>query len=238
MNHYHQELLEEVKKHIKKSKRDFDLPRYLGHSHVHYVMSVPDKRNLVNTWAKNHKDITVSEFTELLTSLYQGTSYEEKTIAGLLLGYLPRLTKQIDPAHLDIWLEQLEGWAEIDTTCHGNFTAEMLLFDWNIWKKLLPQFADSEYIAKRRASLVLLTDAVKKSADRQLSDLAFDIVDTVKGEKDIRITKAISWLLRDLIIHHRDETARFLKNHEGSLPKIALRETRNKLETGKKSARK
>ena len=56
----------------------------------------------------------------------------------------------------------------------------------------------------------------------------------LKGDKDILITKAISWLLRDLIKHHREQVVYYLDKNSDNLPKIAIRETKNKLITGKK----
>jgi len=40
-----------------------------------------------------------------------------------------------------------------------------------------------------------------------------------------------------LIKHHRQEVEDYLKDNSDSLPKIALRETRNKLKSGRKSGK-
>ncbi|MDP2951009.1 MAG: DNA alkylation repair protein, partial [bacterium] len=64
--------------------------------------------------------------------------------------------------------------------------------------------------------------------------LAFENIEKLKPEKDILITKAISWLLRNLIKYHKKEVADYLKKNKNSLPKIAVRETEKKIKTGKK----
>ena len=92
-------------------------------------------------------------------------------------------------------------------------------------------------VHKRRAGLVLLTEPLRESADPRLARLAFANIGKLKGDKDILITKAVSWLLRALIKHHRQEVERYLKDNSNSLPKIALRETRNKLKSGHKSGK-
>jgi 3-methyladenine DNA glycosylase AlkD len=51
------------------------------------------------------------------------------------------------------------------------------------------------------------------------------------------ITKAISWVLRSLVKHHRSEVENYLDTHEESLPRIAVREVRVKLDTGRKTQR-
>lgn len=234
MNQYHQEILEEVRKESKKRKQTSETSSYLGHKHTYYGLGSRQKREVAKSWIKNHKDISISEFVKFLDSLYKGESYEEKSLAGVFLGHLPRFRKQLDPKLLNNWLDYLEGWAEIDSTCQSIFTAEELLSNWNRWEKLIKNFADSENISKKRASLVLLTGPVRNSEDKRLADLAFENIDKLESEKHILITKAISWLLRDLIKHHRNRVEMFLNENLESLPKIAIRETRNKLNTGKK----
>lgn len=67
---------------------------------------------------------------------------------------------------------------------------------------------------------------------------AFENILTLCGEKDILITKAISWLLRSLIKHHKYAVQEFLDENHEQLPPIAVRETIQKLKTGRKSAKK
>jgi 3-methyladenine DNA glycosylase AlkD len=74
--------------------------------------------------------------------------------------------------------------------------------------------------------------------DGRLSALALQVIDTLKHEKEILITKAISWLLRSMIKNHKDLVSEYLKNERESLPKIALRETLVKIKTGVKNKRK
>jgi 3-methyladenine DNA glycosylase AlkD len=64
--------------------------------------------------------------------------------------------------------------------------------------------------------------------------MAFANMEKLKGEKGILITKAISWLLRTLIKHHRGEVEAYLGEQAATLPKVALRETWNKLRQGVK----
>jgi 3-methyladenine DNA glycosylase AlkD len=67
--------------------------------------------------------------------------------------------------------------------------------------------------------------------------MAFKNIDKLKQNGHILVTKAISWLLRDLIKHHRQKVETYLKDNENTLPRIAIRETRTKLLTGKKTPR-
>jgi len=235
----HQQLLGELKKHAGQgTKTQSDREKsYDGTSKFCYVIKVPAKRQIIKDFIKSHPDLSFLEYLDLLNSLYQGKSHDEFSLGNKLLEYLPKLRKQLDPLILDSWLDRVEGWAEVDGICQSNFTAQELLSDWETWQKLFATFVQDANVHKRRASLVLLTGPVKKSADQRLVDLAFTHIDNLKSEKHILITKAISWLLRDLIKNHRQRVAQYLEENEAFLPKIALREAQNKLLTGKKSLR-
>ena len=132
-------------------------------------------------------------------------------------------------------MEHLQGWAEVDTLCQSPFTSEDILSDWKTWKKALIEFSVSDNISKKRASLVLLTRPVREVKNARLSDLAFENVERLKNERDILITKAISWILRSLTKNYKKEVEKYLNENEKTLPSIAVRETRNKLNTGNKN---
>jgi len=76
---------------------------------------------------------------------------------------------------------------------------------------------------------------LRQSDDERLSKLAFENIENLKSEKEILITKAVSWLLRSLVKFHKNEVAIYLKENKVSLPKIAYREALAKVETGRKN---
>lgn len=233
-NNFHQEILLEIKKQAGNGTSHSWSDSYLGTGHYYYSLSVPNKRLIAKTWAKNHQDIKLSEFIDLLDSLYRGESYEEKTTASELLEYLPTLRNQLHPKKLNEWLSSLQGWAEIDSLCQGIFTFLEMDERWSEWSNLIKQFSKDTNTSKRRAGLVLLTGPVVSSDDEKFSQLAFEIIDTLKFERDILITKAISWLLRSLVKNHKTEVVEYLEANKNSLPKIAIREAKRKILTGKK----
>ncbi len=211
--------------------------RYVGTTKPSYLLRAADLRQLYKDFAKRQPDLTADELVVLLDSLSQGKTYNEFVGIGLLLTEYPKLRETLDPRCLDRWLEHAEGWAEVDVICQLNYTGREMLADWESWKALLIAFAEDENIHKRRAALVLLTKPLRESDDPRLADLAFSNVDGLKAEKNILITKAVSWVLRSLIKHHRTAVQNYLDTNEGGLPKIAVRETRHKLVEGVKSKR-
>lgn len=233
VNKHHRQLLAKIKQgRREKGKRD--PVSYLGSDRVHYHLNSLAKRQIAKDWYRENKNISQKELISLLDSLYQANSYEEKTIASEILTLFKTYRSKVAQLRIDKWLTKLAGWAEIDALCQSTFEPQEFLDSWQTWGRLIDKFSKSKQISKRRASLVLLTKAVRKNPDKRFAKMAFRNIDRLKQEKDVLITKAISWLLRSLIIHHRSQVGAYLRQSETSLPKIAIRETKKKLETGKK----
>lgn len=232
MNKYHQELLVEIKKYRSECKWK-NINKYLGTPNYVYGLKAGDYGKILKYWKSAHSEMTKTEFFELLDSLNKnGKSVEEKIFVGSFLGKYPEFRKVVELKYLYSWFGNVVGWVEIDTLCC--FEGEEVLSRWDEWKKLLEDFSCDSNISRRRASLVLLTRPVRWTEDERLSDLAFANIELLKSEKEILITKAVSWLMRSLIKYHRGELEDYIKKNEDSLPKIALRETKRKLLTGRK----
>jgi 3-methyladenine DNA glycosylase AlkD len=138
---------------------------------------------------------------------------------------------------VDFWLDDLNGWAEVDSLAAGAFWAEAMAADWPAWRALVTRLAADPNINKRRAALVLLTAPTRRSDDPRFREFGFEVVERLKGERPILITKAVSWLLRSMAPRHGAAVAAYLGANAASLPAIAVRETRTKLATGTKTGR-
>lgn len=189
---------------------------------------------MAKEWLKQNKDISGKDFVLFLDSLYKGKSHEEKTVASIMLGYSETCRKAVKIKDLDSWLNELVGWAEVDCLCQNNFRAEELLADWQDWRDFIRKLSRDKNINKRRAALVFLTGPVYYSDDKKIKDLAFEMISELKHEKPILITKAISWLLRSMVRYHKKEVNNYIDKNEKTLPKIAIREARRKIKTGRK----
>ena len=233
---YHQEIARAIKQRAAKEKVRLNKQgdRYIGTTKPSYSLKAAIDGEIVCAWIARHPDLTPADYRCLLDSLSRSETHNEFAFIGSLLSHLPRLRKTLTPRALDRWLARAEGWAEVDCICQSNFTADELLANWGEWKRALIAWSQSANVHKRRASLVLLTKAVRDSADARLAKLAFANIERLKRDKHILITKAISWLLRDLVKYHRAEVEAYLDAHAYTLPKIAVLETRNKLVGGVK----
>lgn len=238
MNPEHRALLAELRTlarptHLERHHND----SYGGSGRPFYFVSAPDQRSIARRWARAHKAADPAEVLAVIESLFEGVSHEEKTLAALMLAYHAQARQAARPGDIDRWLGQLRGWAEIDSLCQNVFKTREMAADWPGWERLINQLSTDPNINKRRAALVLLNSPVRYSDDRRFRDLALDVIDRLKPERDILITKAVSWLLRSMIARHRGAVERCLLEQGPSLPAVAVRETRTKLLTGTKSGR-
>ncbi len=229
---YHKELVQAIKQNAQELQKG---NRYIGTPKPWYAMKSAVAVKIGRDWINCHPDLTAAEYFQLLDSLSTGETSNEIGYIGYFLAALPRYRKQLSPRRLERWLAHAQGWAEVDSICQGKFTAEEVVSKWEAWRPMIIALRSSRNINKRRASLVLLTRAVRDTADPRLSALAFENIQLLKGENDILITKAVSWLLREMIKNYRRELEAFLDANADTLPKVALRETRNKLRSGRKS---
>src|SRR5690606_36481377 len=145
--------------------------------------------------------------------------------------------KGFDPKLFEHWLDYLVGWAEIDAVCTNKYTITEIPGNLAAWKKILTRLSKNANINKRRAALVFLCSPLRVNPDPRLPTVAFPIITRLKKEKEVIITRAISWVLRSMVKHHRQALTEYLSEHEATLPAIAVRETRVKLKTGTKGGR-
>ncbi|MFM7430584.1 MAG: DNA alkylation repair protein [Flammeovirgaceae bacterium] len=235
MNKHHQEILILIKENANTPTQHTFLEGYLGNAHPKYAIDSPTLRLIAKEWMRDHKTMKADGFQKLITSLVKGKSATEKMIAGMLLDLSTKEQRSFDPTYFDEWLNHVEGWAEIDTLCTGVYSTFEILNQWPKWKKQLIKFSKSKNINKRRASLVFLCSAVSKHNDLRLAQLAIANIEQLKHEKEILITKAISWLLRSMVRYHKSMVSDYVKVTRETLPAIAVRETMVKIETGRKN---
>jgi 3-methyladenine DNA glycosylase AlkD len=235
INPFHQEILKLIRKNSGTPTQHTFLDSYLGNEHPRYPINVPALRTIAKTWMQQHRELPAIEFAALLTSLVEGRSSTEKSMAGILLDNATPAQYTFDPKLFDQWLDHLVGWAEVDSLCTGKYTTHQIPSHWKKWKPILKHFAKSNNIQKRRASIVLLCSPLSKSNDEALAVAALENIERLKSEKEILITKAISWVLRSMIKYHKQLVTQYVEDNAATLPSIAVRETRMKLKTGKKT---
>lgn len=239
MNKYYQEMLKEIKAKSGQSTPNYEGfgLKYVGTDKPSYHLDTKTTQQIAKYFLKSNA-LSSLVTTSLLDSLYHGKTYDEINIAAKIIQYSPKYRLEMPLDKVFDWLGCVHGWAEGDTLCQMAFTDHDLLSRWPEYLAFLKKLNHDTNIHRRRASLVLLTKPVRLSSDSRLSQAAFQLIENLQSEKDILITKAVSWILRSLIKHHRQDVESYIVKNRDRLPKIALREVSNKLITGKKTIKK
>jgi 3-methyladenine DNA glycosylase AlkD len=238
MHPLHKAILNDLHLKVGKPVQDPVLDKYLGNPHPKFRLRAAGYRSISRAWLKSHPDLTANEFAAVLTSMFRGKTSTEKCLAGLMVNSCRAPLRAFDPAKFSGWLDHLVGWGEVDTLCTGRYPEKELLAQWAKWKKLLDKFILSKNISKRRASLVLLCSPLRRNPDPRLLKQALQSVNKLKNEREILITKAVSWVLRSASVHFKGEVKKYVTSNRDSLPAIAVRETMTKILTGTKTKKK
>jgi 3-methyladenine DNA glycosylase AlkD len=238
INVHHKAILEEIKANSGEGTSHTLLDTYLGNSHFRYAINAPKLRSIAKDWARSNKALSKKEFCDVVTSLIHGPSSTEKVMGGIILDCATTEQSQFDPKVFDDWVDHLIGWAEVDSVCTGKFMIKSLPGQWDKWEKIVKRFAKSKNIQKRRASLVLFCSPIRYCTDLSMRDVAFQNIELLKHEKEVLITKPISWLLRSMIKNFKKDVEGYVTENKTTLPSIAVRETLVMLKTGKKTGTK
>ena len=124
MNSEHKTLLSRLVELPKKKQSKQFSADYTGSDHKAYFISSPDMRALVKDWLKDTAHLSARQVFEVVESLMAGVSHEEKKMAAYVLGYRRDARAVTGIGHLDDWLDDLTGWAEVDTLCQNVFTSK------------------------------------------------------------------------------------------------------------------
>ena len=227
--------------------------QYSGSQRASYGIRVPPLKGAVRGWLREHRQLTRGQWLATLDALYglgekveEEVVIEERLLAGLLLSRGNRLRRKVGfpLERLAAWLGQLEGWVEVDTTCQATFSLAELMAQWENWERLLRQQAAAPDINRQRAALVLPIGALRETpAEPRLLPLALELTRevnakaSVQSQRDKRVVKALSWILRESCKHYAPQITEFLAQEGEGLPASVRRETRIKLETGVKNPR-
>lgn len=226
--------LDELSRPIQRDEVDF-VRRYLGTNRRFVNVKSKDRDAVLRKLAPSFRALTPEQSLEILDGLVRSDTFDYLNFAGKALTLLPSVREKLSFPQLQEWLLLTSGWAECDSLCQSLFPVpEEVLARYEEWVEAIAVYRNSPSVQVRRASLVLQVKPVGRSDDPRLRYLAFQTVELLKHEKSVLITKAISWVLRALVVQDAQEVARYIERERPTLPAIAYRETLRKIETGRK----
>lgn len=162
------------------------------------------------------------------------TTYHERWLACELIRYHPSAFSTIGEKEVEAFGDGINSWGSVDQFARS--LAGPAWLNGRIADGLIHKWASSEDRWWRRASLVS-TVALNVRTHGGTGDTprTLEICRLLVNDHDDMVVKAMSWALRELVIHDPGAVSGFINDHEQVLAARVKREVRNKLTTGAKN---
>jgi 3-methyladenine DNA glycosylase AlkD len=162
--------------------------------------------------------------------------YGQHWVAYELIAAHPAAFRSLGPAEVEEFGQGMDSWSRVDSfarTLSGPAWRDGLVGD-----ALIHHWTGSEDRWWRRAALVS-TVALNVRSHGGTGDAGrtLEVCRLLAGDPDDMVVKALSWALRELVVHDPGAVERFLSEHGEILAARVKREVGNKLRTGLKNPR-
>ena len=143
---------------------------------------------------------------------------------------------QVSEAELEDFGRGINSWDSVDV--FARLLAGPAWMRGQVPDELIHRWARSDDRWWRRAALVS-TVALNVRSHGGMGDVprTFEVCRMLVNDYDDMVVKALSWALRELVVHDPAAVRGFLAEHDTVLAARVKREVRNKLETGLKNPR-
>lgn len=154
-----------------------------------------------------------------------------------LVRYHTAAFKSLGTAELKALGRGMSSWHEVDG--FGRLLSGPAWLKGQIPDSVIIKWADSEDFWWRRAALVS-TVALNMRSHGGYGDIerTLDVCRLLVDDHEDMVVKAMSWALRELVVHDPEAVEAFINHHEAQLAARIKREVRNKLKTGLKNPKK
>lgn len=196
-------------------------------------LTAGEVREVVKDTAKLVRREPGEAVVELAERLATSGVFEARLAAYELLGRHRTARATLDADALLRLGRGMDNWLGVDT--FATHLSGVVWREGNVTDADVLGWTESQDRWWRRAGVVS-TVALNLKARGGTGDAATTLLicERVVDERDPMIVKALSWALRTLVPHDPDAVHGFLDEHADRLPKLVLRETRKKLESGRK----
>jgi 3-methyladenine DNA glycosylase AlkD len=201
-----------------------------------YGAGLQDMKRLAATWAREHPEAGPAEVLTLVDVLWQTWIREEMVTATMLLDRRPDARDRFGVRRYDRWARSLDNWETTDNL-GGRVLGPWAAADPDDRLGVLERFAGRRNPWLRRLALVGCVYVGRREEAGRWFPRVTGIVLRLSDDREAAIPKAISWVLRSYTRHAAAAVAGFLDSHAADLPAIAVREARNKLQTGYKAGK-
>ena len=194
----------------------FDLVAYLSSPVPVLGLSVPQMREVVAGFAKEHRGLPVADVNRLAGILWPAEIFEDKILAVMLL---ERYAKVLDDSSWSLagsWVDGATGWGLSDALAAGPL-ATMAFAKPARFRELL-RWTRSRNLWRRRASAYALRGFVRaKGLDRPL-----ELLERLLYDEELWVQRAVGSWLRECWKVDAKRTEAFLRKHVRGLPPVVI----------------
>lgn len=196
------------------------------------VRNTPNVRTVRRRYSRAYGEADAAFLLAVARELME--TYDHRWVAYELLRNHEAAFRSLGEAELEAFGQGMDSWHAVDSfarTLSGPAWLHGQVSD-----AVIHRWAHAEDRWWRRAALVS-TVALNVRSRGGSGDVprTLAVCRLLVEDHDDMVVKALSWALRQLVVHDRDAVWAFLREHDGALAARVKREVRNKLTTGLKN---
>jgi 3-methyladenine DNA glycosylase AlkD len=200
-----------------------------------YGVRVPNLRKITRAWYREHQQISREELLTLVEILWNDESHEARQVVTYLFEHYKTIAPTLTRSHFEYWRQGLDNWVITDNL--GWLLGMWVLADPDSRLDYLEMLITDEDVWSRRLPLVAIVRINRGDTGFTAPELTLQLVNQVKEERHPMMTKAISWVLREMSKKYREQVSAYLTENKEVLASHVVREVKNKLQTGLKSGK-
>jgi 3-methyladenine DNA glycosylase AlkD len=205
--------------------------RYLKSELTFLGTSVAEIRREIKALAKANRELSHAEMIALVEELWSKPVFERRLAAAQLLEAHPALVGPGDLALLQRLVRESETWALVDVLAK-NVIGELLVRHPNVASRLDRWAGDDDFWVRRSALLAMLEPLKNGDGFDRFAGYA----DSMLGEKEFFIRKAIGWVLRETGKRRSTEVFEWLAPRTDRVSGVTIREAVKYLEPDRREA--
>ena len=198
------------------------------------VRNTPNERDVCRQYSRMLKQASPEFILDVTRALLKNHGY--RGLAYELIENHRAAFQRIGEVEVEELGQGINSWWSVDS--FARTLAGPVWLRGQVSDELIGRWAHSEDSWWRRAALVSTVALnVRSYGGRGDVGRTLGVCRLLVGDHDDMVVKAMSWALRELVVHDADAVAEFLSEHEDVLAARVKREVRNKLTTGLKNPR-
>jgi 3-methyladenine DNA glycosylase AlkD len=214
-------------------------PKAIAAKHIAAYRALPDKKAkpvwaFRRAFARSLKDAPPEVVLEVARELFY--DYGNPGHASALLMLHKETFQTLGEEGIEEFGQGINSWGTVDT--FARWLSGPAWLRGQIPDTLIHKWARSADRWWHRAALVSTVALnVRSRGGYGDVDRTLELCRMLVSDRDDMVVKAMSWALRELVVHDPGAVRGFLNEHEDELAARAKREVRNKLQTGLKNPR-